>query len=88
MSGNLLPDSHLPADMVNHYKGARILIILVCRILKTWKNGHCLYNGPAARWRMEHSGRARPPTVVYLRDIFHNVSRTAMSALQDVENAL
>ncbi|KAI0282276.1 hypothetical protein BGY98DRAFT_955130 [Russula aff. rugulosa BPL654] len=40
----------------------------VRRILKTWKNGHCLYNGPAARWRMEHSG-----TVVYLRDIFHNL---------------
>jgi hypothetical protein len=79
MSGNLLPDSHLPADMVYHYKGAHILIILVCRVLKTGKNGHCLYNGPAARWRMEHSG-----TVVYLRDIFHNVSRTAMSALQDV----
>ncbi|KAF8505939.1 hypothetical protein F5888DRAFT_1604331 [Russula emetica] len=39
---------------------------------QTWsiitKNGNCLYNGPAARWRMEHSG-----TVVYLRDIFHNL---------------
>lgn len=39
---------------------------------QTWsvitKNGHCLYNGPAVRWRMEHSG-----TVVYLRDIFHNL---------------
>ena len=79
MYGNLLPDSHLPADMVYNYKGAHILVILVCRILKTWKNGHCLYNGPAARWRMEHSG-----TVVYLRDIFHNVSRTAMSVLQDI----
>jgi len=39
---------------------------------QTWsvitKNGHCLYNGPAARWRMEHSG-----TVVHLRDIFYNL---------------
>ncbi|KAI0306999.1 hypothetical protein B0F90DRAFT_1622599 [Multifurca ochricompacta] len=39
---------------------------------QTWsaitKNGHCLYNGPATRWRME-----RPGTVVYLRDIFHNL---------------
>ena len=79
MYGNLLPDCHLSADMVYNYKGAHTLIILVCRIPKTWKNGHCLYNGPAARWRMEHSG-----TVVYLRDIFHNVSQTVMSALQDV----
>ncbi|KAH9061004.1 hypothetical protein EDB87DRAFT_1613192 [Lactarius vividus] len=39
---------------------------------KTWsiitKNGQCLFNGPAARWRME-----RPGTVVYLRDVFHNL---------------
>ncbi|KAI0303906.1 hypothetical protein BC826DRAFT_980327 [Russula brevipes] len=39
---------------------------------RTWsvitKNGKCLYNGPAARWRME-----RPGTVVHLRDIFHNL---------------
>ncbi|KAI0000051.1 histidine kinase-like ATPase, partial [Russula vinacea] len=39
---------------------------------QTWsiitKNGRCLYNGPAARWQMEHSG-----TVVHLRDIFHNL---------------
>lgn len=39
---------------------------------QTWsiitKNGHCLFNGPAARWRMERSG-----TVVYLRDVFHNL---------------
>jgi DNA mismatch repair protein MLH3 len=32
------------------------------------QNGRCLYNGPSARWRLE-----RPGTVVYLRDIFHNV---------------
>ena len=79
MSGNRLPDSHLPADMVYHYKGTHILMILVFRMLKTCKNGQCLYNGPAARWRMEHSG-----TVVHLRDIFHNVSWTAMLALQDI----
>ncbi|KAH9076998.1 hypothetical protein EDB83DRAFT_2217806 [Lactarius deliciosus] len=39
---------------------------------QTWsiitKNGQCLFNGPAARWRME-----RPGTVVYLRDVFHNL---------------
>ena len=34
MSGNLFPDSYIPADMVYHYKGAHIPIILVCRILK------------------------------------------------------
>jgi len=34
MSGNLLTDSHLPADMVYHYEGAHILITLFCRILK------------------------------------------------------
>ncbi len=79
MSGNLLSDTHLPADMVYHHKGAYILIVFICSILITWKSGHRLYNGPAVRWRMEHSG-----TVVYLRDIFHNVSRTAMQALQDV----
>jgi hypothetical protein len=79
MYGNLLPDSHLTADMVYNYEGAHILITLVRRIPKTWKNGHCLYNGPAARWRIEHSG-----TVVHLRDIFHNVRRTAMSASQDI----
>lgn len=45
------------------------------------KNGHCLYNGPAARWRMEHSG-----TVVHLRDIFYNVCLPTTPALRGISN--
>jgi len=55
------------------------------RILITFfnirKNGHCLYNGPAARWRMEHSG-----TVVHLRDIFYNVCLPVTPALRGISN--
>ncbi|KAI0265216.1 hypothetical protein BC834DRAFT_880631 [Gloeopeniophorella convolvens] len=61
---------------------------------QTWtvitKSGRCLYHGLATRWR-----RDRPGTVVYLRDIFHNLpirrtshsrpSRTMEIICRDVE---
>ncbi|KAH9977605.1 histidine kinase-like ATPase [Lactifluus volemus] len=61
---------------------------------ETWsvitKSGRCLYNGPSTRWRLE-----RPGTVVYLRDIFHNLpirrtthsrpSKTMETICRDIE---
>ena len=68
MLGNLVPDDPLSANMVYHNEGAHIFMLFIRFFLRKSKNGQCLFNGPAARWRME-----RPGTVVYLRDVFHNV---------------
>jgi hypothetical protein len=46
MSGNLLPDSHLPADMVYHYKGAYTLIIFIVAFLKTGRTATVFTTDP------------------------------------------